>query len=518
MLPLKIWGQDATGKTFNQPAFTMDVTPNGARIGGVKQELKVGEVIGLARGATKTKCRVTWSAKHKNGLNEIGIELLEPQKNIWAVSLPKAQPDQFKGKRSASEMAAPNTAPSTQDAEASDATAKNEPSVVADAEPSQQMNPFAIVPPEFGTESPAMAREAAASAPEANATATTTSESVEFVPSDSSVAAEAASRASDEQETTAAAAPEPESQIATSDSEMQTAPPEATEAPMAHAADDAASHAQPEAPADEVQPPVPSVTFTPYVAESSAKDDSMPTHSTEKPLSIPQSVALPVADGAEPAVDQIRNILVGQHMHEFAARFAKLSDKIAREFADIRDIVRQRTEELERSSTRDTESLAVRLRAEENARIDLSKDSVRELKAAGDALSSKLGDLESSTSSADQDARKKQAAESSRLMDELSRTHDELQSMIRRQAADLRHSKVDRAVLADLLEDVVKQITSEDASSQNVAAALINNTLAIRPSSGVSARRADDDSAVDEQFSVTVESARRPVTSTDSAN
>ncbi len=97
VLPVKIWGLDADGQALNQPAHTLDVTPHGARIGGVTRRLKTNDVIGIARGATKTRCRVAWIVQNqKTRLWEIGIELLEPEKNLWNVNLPPAEADTIK--------------------------------------------------------------------------------------------------------------------------------------------------------------------------------------------------------------------------------------------------------------------------------------------------------------------------------------------------------------------------------------------------------------------------------------
>jgi len=94
VLPVKIWGLDADGQALSQPAHTLDVTPHGARIGGVTRRFKDNDIIGIARGAMKTRCRVAWTTlNEKTNLWEIGVELLEPEKNLWAVALPAAEAD-----------------------------------------------------------------------------------------------------------------------------------------------------------------------------------------------------------------------------------------------------------------------------------------------------------------------------------------------------------------------------------------------------------------------------------------
>ncbi len=170
------------------------------------------------------------------------------------------------------------------------------------------------------------------------------------------------------------------------------------------------------------------------------------------------------------AVEQIRDLLFGTHIRDYESRFARLEDTLAREVADIRDMVRRRMDAMESSFKRETDGLTVRLQAEENARRDLAKDSSRELKAATDALSNKITELENSTSKADAEIREKQAADSSKMHDDLRRIHDELTSLLNEQAGQLRRNKVDRMMLGSLLNDVVKKISDGDANGASAGA------------------------------------------------
>ena len=170
------------------------------------------------------------------------------------------------------------------------------------------------------------------------------------------------------------------------------------------------------------------------------------------------------------AVEQIRDLLFGTQIRDYEIHFARLEDTLAREVADIRDMVRRRLDAMESSFKKEADGLNVRLQAEENARRDLAKDSARELKGATDALSNKMTELEHSTSRANSEIRDKQAAESSKMHEELQRIHAELTALLNEQAGQLRHNKVDRVMLGSLLNEVVKKISDGDSNGNSAGA------------------------------------------------
>jgi hypothetical protein len=74
----------------NHLAHTVDITCEGARLGGLRTELRPGEIISLQRGSQKARFRIVWI--RKLGPNEIqaGVEPLEPREDFLGVDL-KAQ-------------------------------------------------------------------------------------------------------------------------------------------------------------------------------------------------------------------------------------------------------------------------------------------------------------------------------------------------------------------------------------------------------------------------------------------
>ena len=97
VLPIRVWGTNETGKPFVCLAHTLDVTPNGARIGSFTAAVKTGERIGVTRGTKKAHFRVTWIGQPSSPTEEqIGVELLEIDKDIWGLQLPAPEPDEYK--------------------------------------------------------------------------------------------------------------------------------------------------------------------------------------------------------------------------------------------------------------------------------------------------------------------------------------------------------------------------------------------------------------------------------------
>jgi hypothetical protein len=91
VLPLRVFtdehGGDAAGL---QLAHTIDISPIGGRLGGLREELLPGQIIMLQRGQHKASFRVIWSKHLANHENQAGIEAVEMVKNIWGMELPQS--------------------------------------------------------------------------------------------------------------------------------------------------------------------------------------------------------------------------------------------------------------------------------------------------------------------------------------------------------------------------------------------------------------------------------------------
>ncbi len=85
-LPVRIWGMDFDGNLFEQKVRTVDITPAGAKLRGVRCHLHRGAIIGVQCGTSRARFRVVWLGDNEES-GQIGIESLEGGKYIWGTPL-----------------------------------------------------------------------------------------------------------------------------------------------------------------------------------------------------------------------------------------------------------------------------------------------------------------------------------------------------------------------------------------------------------------------------------------------
>jgi TonB family protein len=89
VLPLRIWldEQNADGAA-PQLAHTVDISPGGGRLGGLRILVQPGETILIQRGQQKAQFRVVWSKQMGPGEIQAGVESLDSDKRVWGIELP----------------------------------------------------------------------------------------------------------------------------------------------------------------------------------------------------------------------------------------------------------------------------------------------------------------------------------------------------------------------------------------------------------------------------------------------
>ena len=72
---MRISGKDAANNPVNELAHTLDITPNGARLGAIHHVLKAGDKLTLQYRQRRIQFRVVW-VKPLQGTNEyqVGLE------------------------------------------------------------------------------------------------------------------------------------------------------------------------------------------------------------------------------------------------------------------------------------------------------------------------------------------------------------------------------------------------------------------------------------------------------------
>src|SRR3954465_15422760 len=88
-LPVRVWGVDMNGMPFMQTAHAVDVTRLGARLVDIFCLPEIGEIT-IQHGSQKAKYKIAWTGTLGGAeAGQVGLRLIEPEKNIWGKSLSK---------------------------------------------------------------------------------------------------------------------------------------------------------------------------------------------------------------------------------------------------------------------------------------------------------------------------------------------------------------------------------------------------------------------------------------------
>jgi hypothetical protein len=92
-LPVRVAWEDSE-QPIKQVAYTLDVSPKGARLAGVKGLKSPGQLIVVRRNTDEARFRVVWIGQLRTPQEgQIGIECVENDKIIWDVDFSQAEED-----------------------------------------------------------------------------------------------------------------------------------------------------------------------------------------------------------------------------------------------------------------------------------------------------------------------------------------------------------------------------------------------------------------------------------------
>jgi hypothetical protein len=97
ILPVRISGTDRDGQPFSEHVCTMEISAKGTRLAGVRAPLLVGGTLAIGYHTRTAQFRVKWVALAGSAATEthVGVECLEPDKELWPIRLPVEGADPF---------------------------------------------------------------------------------------------------------------------------------------------------------------------------------------------------------------------------------------------------------------------------------------------------------------------------------------------------------------------------------------------------------------------------------------
>lgn len=87
VIPVRVKGKDSAGKPFEELVVTLDVTPDGVRLGSVHHELNLQVELTVFYRQRKNQYRVVWTKKMK-GTSEfqVGLQALTQDGEVWGLN------------------------------------------------------------------------------------------------------------------------------------------------------------------------------------------------------------------------------------------------------------------------------------------------------------------------------------------------------------------------------------------------------------------------------------------------
>jgi DNA anti-recombination protein RmuC len=163
-------------------------------------------------------------------------------------------------------------------------------------------------------------------------------------------------------------------------------------------------------------------------------------------------------------LEKIRDILFGAQVDDFEKKFARLEERLLKETADSRAETKKRFDSLEGFIRKEVESLADRLRGEQEERMDAGKDLSRELRETAKGLEKKLGSLDEQTTRSQRELRQQILDQSKALTEEIRTRIRESATALSKELKELRAEKTDRTALAGLFTEAAMRLTNESKS------------------------------------------------------
>lgn len=87
VIPVRVKGKDSEGKSFEDLVHTLDVTPDGVRLGSVRRALNLLEEVTVFYRQRKIQFRVVWTKKMKGSSEfQVGLQAVGQDNEAWGLN------------------------------------------------------------------------------------------------------------------------------------------------------------------------------------------------------------------------------------------------------------------------------------------------------------------------------------------------------------------------------------------------------------------------------------------------
>lgn len=172
----------------------------------------------------------------------------------------------------------------------------------------------------------------------------------------------------------------------------------------------------------------------------------------ETPIAAVNSAAALGGEGA--SVDKIRDILFGVQMRDYDKKFARLEENLMKETSDLKEEVKRSLAAFDSFVKQELESLAERLKGEQNQRLAAVKD-------VKQALEERTTQLDEALDRGMRETRQHLLDQHRNLSEEIRKKSEDAAASLKKESGELRSDKADRAALAALFAEVSLRLKDE---------------------------------------------------------
>ena len=162
------------------------------------------------------------------------------------------------------------------------------------------------------------------------------------------------------------------------------------------------------------------------------------------------------------SVGKIRDILFGEQMHVYESRFVELEEHIQRESRRSQEELEKRFSRLDSFMRDEFEKIADRLQQESNDRVEAAQSTLNQLTEAEDRVGSLVNNLGAELRREHEKIKADVADRTKEQMAQLDRSRDELMKALNDYESRLRHEKLDRESLAEMLVGVADRLRAQE--------------------------------------------------------
>jgi hypothetical protein len=173
----------------------------------------------------------------------------------------------------------------------------------------------------------------------------------------------------------------------------------------------------------------------------------------------PNVAADALAGGA--SIDKVRDILFGVQMRDYDKRFARLEERLVKDTTELKDDVKKRLASLEQFMKQEFESLGDRLSSERSSREGAVKDLGVAQRESATAFEKKTAAIDDQLAKAQRELRQQLLDLQKELTEDILQRHQDMVTMLTRDASELRDEKADRAALASLFTEMAMRLSNQ---------------------------------------------------------